>query len=214
MKAILISIKPEFVRLILNGDKTIEVRKSAPNTNLPITCYIYCTKEKTKLSHPVYSGYAGSYNAGGHTFYEGERYSHEVLIKSERGIYFMPRPLGKSILLNGKVVAKFTLNKCEKICETDMDFYSYEDILVGAVLCEKELHDYTKGKDFYAWHISDLVIFDKPMELRQFYTEPKRCRSECQAVDHLCSECKLIKCNRQIIRPPQSWQYVEVKNEI
>ena len=44
MRSILISIKPEWVAKILNGEKTIEVRKTAPKCELPIEVYIYCTK--------------------------------------------------------------------------------------------------------------------------------------------------------------------------
>lgn len=44
-KAILISIKPKYVTDILNGKKTIEIRKTMPKCDLPIDVYIYCTKE-------------------------------------------------------------------------------------------------------------------------------------------------------------------------
>ena len=47
MKSILISIKPEWVVKILNGEKTIEIRKTMPKCELPIDVYIYCTKDKT-----------------------------------------------------------------------------------------------------------------------------------------------------------------------
>ena len=40
------SIKPKYVAKILNGEKTIEVRKSKPKSKLPIQVYIYCTKGK------------------------------------------------------------------------------------------------------------------------------------------------------------------------
>lgn len=46
MKAILISIKPKWVADILNGKKTIEIRKTMPKCDLPIDVYIYCTKDK------------------------------------------------------------------------------------------------------------------------------------------------------------------------
>lgn len=44
MKSILVSINPKWVAKILNGEKTIEIRKSKPKCDLPITVYIYCTK--------------------------------------------------------------------------------------------------------------------------------------------------------------------------
>lgn len=56
MKAILMSIKPKWVAKILNGEKTIEIRKSIPKCNLPIDVYIYCTKDKK---------YANLVNRGG-----------------------------------------------------------------------------------------------------------------------------------------------------
>lgn len=40
MKSILLSIKPKYVELIASGQKTIEVRKTAPK-EVPFKCYIY-----------------------------------------------------------------------------------------------------------------------------------------------------------------------------
>ncbi len=42
-KAVLISIRPEWVEKILAGEKTLEVRKTCPNMETPFKCYIYCT---------------------------------------------------------------------------------------------------------------------------------------------------------------------------
>lgn len=42
MKSILLSIKPKYVELIARGEKTIEVRKTAPQ-QAPFKAYIYCT---------------------------------------------------------------------------------------------------------------------------------------------------------------------------
>ena len=50
MKKILISIKPKWVAKILNGEKTIEVRKTAPKCELPCEVYIYCSKGKETLA--------------------------------------------------------------------------------------------------------------------------------------------------------------------
>ena len=49
MKSILISIKPKWVAKILNGEKTIEMRKTMPKSDLPIDVYIYCTKDRENL---------------------------------------------------------------------------------------------------------------------------------------------------------------------
>ena len=43
MKSVLISINPKFVEKIVRGEKTIEVRKTAPK-EVPFKCYIYMTQ--------------------------------------------------------------------------------------------------------------------------------------------------------------------------
>ena len=43
-KAVLISIRPKWCEKIINGDKTIEVRKTPPKMSTPFKCYIYCTQ--------------------------------------------------------------------------------------------------------------------------------------------------------------------------
>lgn len=48
MKAILISIQPEWAIRILNGEKTIEIRSSKPICDLPIDVYIYFTRSQLK----------------------------------------------------------------------------------------------------------------------------------------------------------------------
>ena len=46
MRAVLISIRPKWCEKIINGDKTIEVRKTRPKLDTPFKCYIYCTLPK------------------------------------------------------------------------------------------------------------------------------------------------------------------------
>lgn len=46
--AVMISIKPEYVRLIANGEKTIEIRKTKPNLEAPFKVYMYQTRPKSK----------------------------------------------------------------------------------------------------------------------------------------------------------------------
>ena len=43
MKAVLISIKPNWCKLIWSGMKTVEVRKTRPTLETPFKAYIYCT---------------------------------------------------------------------------------------------------------------------------------------------------------------------------
>lgn len=58
----------------------------------------------------------------------------------------------------------------------------------------------------YGWHISDLVIYDKPRDLREFhkvgYSETK---------DSVFGWTYEEETSWQISRPPQSWCYVEAQ---
>lgn len=45
-KAVLISIRPEWVKKILDGEKTLEVRRNRPKLETPFKVYIYCTNPK------------------------------------------------------------------------------------------------------------------------------------------------------------------------
>lgn len=45
MESVIVSIKLEWIEKIIRGEKTIEVRKSAPK-EVPFRAYIYCTKSK------------------------------------------------------------------------------------------------------------------------------------------------------------------------
>lgn len=53
-KAVLISIRPEWVERILSGQKTLEVRKNRPKLETPFKVYIYCTAGN--LSYEVGNG--------------------------------------------------------------------------------------------------------------------------------------------------------------
>ena len=57
MKAVMISIQPQWVEKIASGKKTIEVRKTAPK-GVPFKAYIYCTKEK-KQDDIIWAGIFG-----------------------------------------------------------------------------------------------------------------------------------------------------------
>lgn len=60
-KAVLISIRPEWVAKIANKIKTVEVRKTKPNLKTPFKCYIYCTNTRPVL---VWGGVFNGHVAG------------------------------------------------------------------------------------------------------------------------------------------------------
>ena len=160
MKAIMISIKPKWVAKILNGEKTIEIRKTKPKCDLPIDVYIYCTKD-----------------GGNGLYWNGYKW-----------VVISPQIKGLKSINNGKVVAKFTLNKI-----TPTYHFYEEEICSLSGLSDDELFNYLGYADGYAWHIDNLVIFDKPKELRQY---------------HLVNDKLGVKL-MGLTKAPQSWCYVE-----
>lgn len=77
-------------------------------------------------------------------------------------------------------------------------------------LSAQELFDYIGvGKHLYAWHISDLKLYDSPKKLSEFYTK-KKCNS-CKKSGYESTACMYdedCKVPMSITRAPQSWQYV------
>ena len=107
-------------------------------------------------------------------------------------------------------------------------------ILLFILLCctisskrSEERENYLKGNNGYGWHISDIVIYDKPKELSEFY-------KPCTDIYQYCQGCKngLVQypsdvetyedisgcyfdtvCLNRITKPPQSWCYCEELEE-
>lgn len=200
MKKILISIKPKWVAKILNGEKTLEIRKSAPK-DLPCEVYIYCTKDKI-LGNLIKVGSEKN----------SELFGKNAIIGINKG--FMEEG---DIDLRGKVVAKFTLNKVDEI-ENDKLWEIDNGFLGRTCLSFGELACYLSSKKGYAWHIDNLVTFDRPKELSDFnkpdvptYEQSKplieMIRAPYTEKDYR-EDCKRL--GYCITKAPQSWCYVEV----
>lgn len=153
MKSILISIKPEWVALILNGNKTVEIRKTMPKCELPIKVYIYCTKAKSTNRHLL-------------------KLDDEI-----SGTHFVIGHYGERI--DGLVVAEFMLNRVEELEKTILPtiptcvYLTKTKRFASAVekigcLSQNEIYNYLGGKNGYAWYIDNLKIYDKPKELSEF----------------------------------------------
>ena len=82
--------------------------------------------------------------------------------------------------------------------------YSYKDTGVNA----EEFIKYSKGKDIYGWHISDLKIYDTPKELSEFRKPDEPFRT----VGHVNGHTVFMdgyERGKPLTRAPQSWCYVE-----
>lgn len=181
-KAVLISVRPKWCEKIVNGNKTIEVRKTRPKMNTPFKCYIYCTLQGCNEFFRVDLG--------------------RDVAKWNRG---------KWADRKSKVVGEFTCDRIDwithigytgipnlvetHICDAvTMRTSPVGGLLNAACLTPKMLNDYLAWGDGYGWHISDLRIYDEARELSEF-TGLRNTRFGAASYD--------------IKRAPQSWCYVE-----
>lgn len=200
---VLLPTKPKWCKPIMSGIKTVEIRKTRPNIDFPFKCYIYETKGKY-TSHLV-----------------GSKFTHQGL---------------------GKVIGEFTCDKIDTIYKRGVDNnfdYCYlpldnvwgnDDIEIeitaikNSCISKEELNDYGKNSHcIYAWHISNLIIYDEPKEITDFY-------KPCIDKYYYCPCCKLGTvyiseteeefyrvdgecntewiCHNYVKRAPQSWCYI------
>lgn len=222
MKTIIISIGPEWCEKILNGEKIIEVRKTAPKP--PFKVYIYCTKGRDSL---VYSKDPEDI-AWCKPFIDKENNRVWTTHNSKLRKYCKDREW------NGKVVAEFVCNNVEDFSEWEYDYPSllrHIDLYAGTKGDYRFLDNYLKGnKKGYALHITDLNIYDKPKELGEFYKpcimpEMPYCPAckygnvqyspdevEC-ASDLEGASCEWL-CLNSVKRPPQSYMRIQDPKEM
>ena len=195
MKSVLISIRPQGCEKITSGEKTIEVRKSAPK-EVPFKAYIYCTKDKYEWLYRVdNNGYGKPQSWHGKVIGEFVCDKVDKIIPLRHTYYnYIGLPIANVI-----------------------EYGIWNDDLAQMCLKKKEIDNYGKGKTLYGWHISDLKIYDRPKELSEFKKTKDKIAMTCgmharnglcRAIDHE-ELCDNIKCCFKTPRPPQSYMYVE-----
>lgn len=222
-KAGLISIKPQWCALIANGEKNIEVRKTRPKLDPPFKYYIYCCKPKKKLRYVwTKEDYKGLIDE---KVYEETPDNYKVFCKlPEAYTAFHCSPY------SGKVIGEFVCKEIDRLAHigttaanvrlqmTSSDGLSSSFItpewLHQTCLTMQELESYSAGGDLYGLHISDLVIYEEPKELSEFYKGGflsfddwynKLCIDDERAL----LDYEIYENNFRLNRPPQSWCYVE-----
>lgn len=191
MKAVLISIKPKWCKKIMDGEKTVELRKTKPRIPTPFKCYIYCTSGRPDLNIPI----------------SQERLMRDYL--DTGSMQCLNCPIG-----NGKVIGEFV---CDNVCEIDPAHAIKTAIAEESCVSHRDIHEYLKSKTGYGWHISDLKIYEQPKDLSEFcspqdtYCEKGLCGG-CpydEAADVHGEYSIDCEWRRPIARAPQSWCYVE-----
>lgn len=212
MKAILMSNHAKWCALMMNGDKTIEVRKGTAlykaiqkliDENGYADIYVYNTRdERYRLDKELNGKY----------FVWDTKSKDYPFDKTRNRHYFF-----------GKVIFKFRCYKVEEIPTRRFSVctYPYTETLDDYELLDKsclsidELEHYLEDNDGCAIHISDLEIFDRPKELYELHKPlgSYDCNHNCGGGCDMCwcegwetrfhFECEIQKA-------PQSWCYVEV----
>ena len=147
-KAVLISIRPEWVEKILNGEKTLEVRKTRPKLETPFKVYIYCTAGN--LSYEV---------------------SNETVCNISGGKLVV----GEFVCDKIDVIRRMGIPENFDYCYLSLNEWGNDDIeteiraISASCVSKEELNAYgAKAPLLYGWHISDLRIYDAPRELSEF----------------------------------------------
>lgn len=193
MKAIMIAIKPKYCELIMNGEKTIEVRKNkALATAIQklidkygyADIYVYCSKDKSLIYTDGIDGKGDYVDYKYYESYKGDKNdigSGKVLFKFRCCALTEIKP--KRPALSGLPITNYNVNK--------------NVIMQLSCLSSCELDNYLKGDAGYAIHIGNLEIFDKPKELREFY-------------NIVPSKLPLTRDIKYLTKAPQNFCYVEV----
>ena len=171
-----------------------------PNLQTPFKVYIYCTKNNRKYAlHTYINSGCGRKEFGiiGHW-----RSGKDVVdVNSHLSAHRY-----NAYLAEGKVIGEFV---CDKIyfrnCEIhDFDSITLEELSELSCVSEDELLRYADKGNLYGWHISDLVIYDKPRELSEFQ-QCHKCKHNCVRTSQNVELCQY----HRLKRPPMSWCYIE-----
>lgn len=203
MRAVMLSVRPEWCEKILNGEKTVEIRKSCPAHGTPFKVYIYCTLAGSdSLFMDVLNRDVAAWNRGG-----------------------WPEK-------KGRVIGEFVCDDVRRIgpecCVIREDI---EAAIAGSCLTIQQVKDYAGWKsgmnyanlkDLYGWHISNLKIYHDPCSLDKFHRfdfQSMNGTDVCgnDSCEHYVPSgsymipptCAIDGC--YLRHPPQSWRYVEEK---
>ena len=210
MKTILMSIRPEWVYKIFTGQKTIELRKTAPKP--PFRVVVYCTQSLPPWEKHLYVNPPD----------KREDYSAMDwwTAKSDSLKINAPPYEYNAFLAHGKVVGEFI---CDRVDTVPVDSEAHKSIAIDSCLTTDQIIDYCNGKDLKALHVTAPQLYDKPRALSRFYTSlPDKildsgdydcrlpgntlCLDAPEGGDH-CPDCKYGG-RKAVSRPPQSWQYI------
>ena len=182
MREIIRSVKPYWFYLICEGIKKAEVGKSKPTAqNWNKAVYLYCSKDKKSFNR---------------------------IPKEHREKYRKYLGTIGARFISDKIdnYRNFIINPINKYEQKTIDGILNISCLSHGELCEY-LTEREDNKHFYIWHISNLVIYEKPRELYDFVNYAKH--EVCLQKNCFNGDCWSCPKNAIMVRPPQSWCYVK-----
>ena len=184
-KAVMLSIRPKWVEKIVNGEKTIEVRKTRPKLKTPFKCYIYRTKGT--VPH-IINGKWVEMKVGGTVI--GEFTCDAITRMNICGFW---DDSGKQLD-----------NRLKDTCLTSEEFGNYlgENVGYGWHISNLRIYD----------PLRDLGEFSPVCRYKNDDGSCQSRRVACsfQRYDYNHDgSINLVECGRPLEHPPQSWCYVE-----
>ena len=139
MKAVLMSIRPNWCKFIWAGMKTVELRKTRPTLETPFKAYIYCTGHDGWI---IKSPKAGVQKMDSRVI--GEFICDDI------------RRIGPEYCVVKEDIESAIAGSCLTVPQVK-DYAGWKSGL-----------SYADLKDLYGWHISGLKIYDKPRTIQEF----------------------------------------------
>lgn len=184
-RTILLSVRPEHAVKILNGKKTLEIRKSVPKDYVGWV-YLYCTKGKPYITQQSTAQF---------TIRDTKDFTN--LINGKIVARFWFDEFEKYTWFDGYGFSdghgRYGAQKENGLIENIVDKLCLDEV--------EGIDEYGQGKDLFVWHIKKLEIFNKPKDLWDFHT-----RHDMLFLGRTMA--KKVFQFESVNKAPQSWQYV------
>ena len=198
MKAVLISIQPQWCHRIIDGEKTIEVRKTKPKLDTPFKVYIYCS--------------AGSYD------WRKDPWTTAYFPPSGECTNMSQMVIGEFVC---DYIHPFFDDKDTCLSSEDVKKYANGKVVYGWHISDLKI--YVKPRE-----LSEFWAYNEELHKRYDSERDFCCYDDTDEHGESLTDCgdaynNILNCYRcweewsgwchHVARPPQSWCYVEELQE-
>ena len=216
IQAVLLPLRPQWCEKMAEGKKKLEIRTSVPKLKPPFKVYIYCTKE---------------HNIGERLWVLNKQTREQFNKPYSLAHMFGAKEVCGAYKGNGKVIGEFICDAVkifpyvsvptagmilnmpedgETPIQMEETYLITDEELTQTCLSYQELVEYGVLQPLFGWHISDLVFYDQPKELSEFWSADKcpYAGERCSYQGHCFRAGQETRCGSRVERAPQSWRYV------